>query len=180
MSSVSQDEKAVDKRKSAVDHLTIRCAVVRNNRITLLLNESYDGVKEIGKHRYIWLKHNPSFKEIPKGYVIHHLDHDKINNDPSNLVLMAKYHHMAYHAKNTHLDDTIEIEIDPAGYHPISKPWIGFRKSCNKFTLDFKEIIDGKTIRRRPTKIYGKPLLTREDAETARDLIWREQEWYQG
>lgn len=36
-------------------------------------------------HRYVWVHHNC---KIPKGYVIHHVDHDRANNDLSNLQLM--------------------------------------------------------------------------------------------
>jgi len=49
---------------------------------------------------YVWLKGNPSFKEIPAGYVIHHLDNDPLNDDISNLVLMQKHHHAPYHWKH--------------------------------------------------------------------------------
>lgn len=44
-----------------------------------------------GKGRFIFLQHNLEWiyahpdKEIPEGYVIHHIDENKLNNDPSNL-----------------------------------------------------------------------------------------------
>lgn len=41
-------------------------------------------------HRYVWEKH---FGEIPKGYDIHHKDHNRTNNDISNLELLTKSEH---------------------------------------------------------------------------------------
>lgn len=45
-------------------------------------------------HRYIWEIHNGT---IPKGYSIHHIDEDKINNDISNLELMKSGRHSRLH-----------------------------------------------------------------------------------
>lgn len=45
-------------------------------------------------HRYVWEKHNG---KIPKGYDIHHIDHDKNNNDISNLRMMTQCEHMRLH-----------------------------------------------------------------------------------
>ena len=35
--------------------------------------------KTMPRANYVWLKGNPSFSEIPKGYVVHHLDLDQTN-----------------------------------------------------------------------------------------------------
>ena len=45
-------------------------------------------------HRYIWEQVNGS---IPKGYDIHHIDHNKDNNDISNLELMPSIRHKQVH-----------------------------------------------------------------------------------
>lgn len=45
-------------------------------------------------HRYVWEKYNG---EIPKGCDIHHIDHDKSNNDISNLRMICKPDHMKLH-----------------------------------------------------------------------------------
>ena len=48
----------------------------------------------IREHRLIWESlHGP----IPKGYVIHHIDGNSKNNDPSNLRLMKHGEHVALH-----------------------------------------------------------------------------------
>lgn len=46
-------------------------------------------------HQAIWEHHNG---ELPKGYHIHHIDHDALNNDLSNLKLMSAEEHLKYHA----------------------------------------------------------------------------------
>lgn len=35
---------------------------------------------------------------VPAGFIIHHKDHNKLNNDASNLELMTRSTHMTYHA----------------------------------------------------------------------------------
>jgi len=45
-------------------------------------------------HQRVW-RYN--YGEVPKGYEIHHIDHDKTNNDISNLQLMTRGEHQAHH-----------------------------------------------------------------------------------
>lgn len=45
-------------------------------------------------HRLIY---EETFGPIPEGFHIHHLDNDKNNNDPSNLILMSKSNHHKLH-----------------------------------------------------------------------------------
>ena len=49
-------------------------------------------------HRYIWEYYNG---EIPKGYDIHHKDHNKDNNELENLELLTSSEHKKRHAKET-------------------------------------------------------------------------------
>lgn len=64
----------------------------------------------IGKrlHRYVWEYHHGL---IPKGYHVHHIDHNKSNNDISNLELMNGKRHVTLHglerAKN-HYEAMVE------------------------------------------------------------------------
>ena len=48
-------------------------------------------------HRAIWKSYNG---EIPKGYHIHHKDHNKENNDISNLELISPSAHSIHHHSN--------------------------------------------------------------------------------
>lgn len=41
-----------------------------------------------------------SSRETERSYVVHHVDHDKRNNDPSNLVKMGKKAHVRHHSVN--------------------------------------------------------------------------------
>lgn len=47
-------------------------------------------------HRYIYERVHGA---IPKGYQVHHIDHDKGNNEPDNLRLLTKSEHMRLHGK---------------------------------------------------------------------------------
>lgn len=53
-----------------------------------------DGQKETRLHRDKWEKYRGP---IPKGYVIHHKDHDRDNNKMSNLELMEWGAHTTHH-----------------------------------------------------------------------------------
>lgn len=46
-------------------------------------------------HHYVWKKYNG---EIPKGFAVHHIDHNPRNNDISNLVLMNMTEHASMHS----------------------------------------------------------------------------------
>ena len=67
----------------------------KEHRWYVVLDESFFSVKTMKKAVYVWLFHNPAFIQIPKGYVIHHLDHNSLNDDISNLALMQKHQHLS-------------------------------------------------------------------------------------
>lgn len=48
-------------------------------------------------HREVWRK---NFGEIPAGFHIHHVDHDKSNNSPLNLALMTIKAHLTLHSED--------------------------------------------------------------------------------
>jgi len=49
----------------------------------------------ISLHKYKWEKHHR--KPTPEGFVIHHKDHDNLNNDVSNLECVSISAHARYH-----------------------------------------------------------------------------------
>jgi hypothetical protein len=55
-------------------------------------------------HRYVWEFHNG---EIPKGFHVHHIDHNKSNNDISNLELLDFDTHMKYHYEEGKKDEKL-------------------------------------------------------------------------
>lgn len=50
-------------------------------------------------HRHVWIA---AHGEIPAGYVIHHADHDKANNQLGNLRMLSHAEHNSYHCKDNH------------------------------------------------------------------------------
>ena len=69
-------------------------------------------------HRYVWEKHNGP---IPKGFIIHHKDHNKLNNDISNLELMEERAHRKNHGVRLNKPLTMEeytyiLELHTQGY----------------------------------------------------------------
>lgn len=56
---------------------------------------------KIGRYRLLrshfnWMHHNDQW-EIPLGYVIHHVDYDRLNDTPDNLLLMTSFDHDHLH-----------------------------------------------------------------------------------
>jgi len=56
--------------------------------------------KQRGEHIHIWCSLN-GFDKVPYKHDIHHIDHNKLNNNPSNLMLMSKSNHMSLHRAQT-------------------------------------------------------------------------------
>jgi hypothetical protein len=125
---------------------------------------------------YVWLVHNPIFKDIPSGYVIHHLDGNPINNDPSNLVLMQKHHHLAHHLKNKIIHPKIKLVDgaydDDAVFAPISEPTIRTKYRKNGYMVVFMEMHGGKKKKRRIGQLNGESFKTKEQADNFKQLIW--------
>lgn len=95
-------------------------------------------------HQYIWMVANQA--EIPEGYSIHHIDHNKLNNSIYNLELVEQYTHTNEHNKEKkiifigeknpfygkqHTEET-KNKISQANKGRISKR----RKQVAQYTLD--------------------------------------------
>lgn len=121
---------------------------------------------------FVWLQGNPSFVAIPAAYVIHHLDFDKTNDDISNLALMLKYHHVAYHWKRkTVVSPVIMIDKCHTSHIPNKLPSI-YQKSENCFCVYFRE---GERGHSETVNIYSDEkgsFRTRERAQEFIDRIW--------
>jgi hypothetical protein len=160
---------------------------IRDNRFFVKVPsaETKTGSITIPRAHYIWLKHNPSFKKIPAGYVIHHLDRDETNDDPSNLVLMLKYHHTAYHVKYKIIEVPIHFERVRRTYEPTRIPYISFDKAAGLFYLVIYEPPNdpdnGEKHRIRKVFHYeGKKMFTKEEAEQTRDKLWEKWQYPAG
>ena len=55
------------------------------------------GSKHVFKHSVVMCQHL-GLTEIPSGFVIHHIDHNPLNNDISNLIMLTKEAHGKLHA----------------------------------------------------------------------------------
>lgn len=61
----------------------------------------YLSTKPIGEsrerlHVYMWQRH---YGDVPDGYHVHHVDHDKGNNEIANLEAVAAFEHLAHHGE---------------------------------------------------------------------------------
>jgi len=141
---------------------------LRSNRFFVRVKYDDGRVSTMPRANYMWLKNNPSFSTIPPSYVVHHLDWDQTNDDPSNLVIMQKYHHSAYHWKNKIKEipiNTYSESVDITGLKTLPR----VKKRCGTYYLLFHA--NGK-----PYSVWrdfdGNRLLTPESAEVlAREVF---------
>jgi len=54
------------------------------------------GSKHIYEHQAVYCK-DRGLTELPPKHVIHHLDGDKMNNDPNNLIMLSNVDHLRLH-----------------------------------------------------------------------------------
>ena len=65
-------------------------------------------------HRRVWEDANG--RSIPPGMDIHHVDHNKLNNHPDNLVLLTKAEHTRLHSEEVVPAGSPAVDIVTAGY----------------------------------------------------------------
>ncbi len=108
---------------------------------------------------------------------------DETNDDPSNLAMMSKYLHTAYHIKHViHKKAILDLNghklplKNRIFFFPTRKPTV--QPSCNKkrFNVVFRERgEDG--LSGDPIKLSwyrGKKIITKEEAQTVANSIWAE------
>lgn len=149
------DKSSLDKMPlDDITNYKIIKKFLSNNRWHVVLNIPFNGKKSMPQANYNWLINNPSFLDIPKGYLVHHLDLDELNDDISNLALMMKHHHVAYHIKHKNIKVNIELRkpINIKGnfyyFENCSKPKIYYRKDRNQWEVNWYERKDGSRIGR--------------------------------
>ena len=59
-------------------------------------------------HVYVWEHYNG---EVPKGYHIHHKDHDKNNNEIENLVLLSASEHASLHGDSVRVLNKVKVPL---------------------------------------------------------------------
>lgn len=87
--------------KSGIDHpRAVERSVKSGGYIEVFTPEWYTGRSDHGKtyeHIIVYCEHN-GITEVPTGMVIHHLDENKQNNDPRNLIMLSIQDHRRIHA----------------------------------------------------------------------------------
>lgn len=160
---------------SDIDYINlceIQERVLAKDHWILILKDSISGRNwKMAQSHYTWLKYNPVFSEIPPNYVIHHLDGDKLNDDPSNLVIMLRYQHSAYHLKTHFKIPETKIKLNKGLDLPKNEPSIYRRKDTKIKRYVLYWDVNGK--RYSITSYAGRQFKAREDAEWAKAQIWQ-------
>ena len=150
---------------------------IRNDRWHVKIKSS-GPIQVIPLANWVWLNHNRSFKFIPEGYLIHHLDLDPLNDDPSNLAIMLKSLHTSYHLK--HLSREVNVVIDRESGTPIYKPNAHYISTKKVWRIDYVvRMASGKTEQRRLYNHgeYGTPFKTQEQATQFIKYKWPYAQW---
>nr|WP_255567496.1 HNH endonuclease [Corynebacterium sp. TAE3-ERU16] len=87
----------------------------QGRRYTIGVNGYYratEGDREL-LHRAVWKHHRG---DIPDGWDVHHIDHDKTNNAVENLHCLSKADHAALHASERGDASDSRIDVLTAGY----------------------------------------------------------------
>ena len=161
-----------------VEDFEILDKFIRKGRWFVRLQKG-DTTRTMPQANYMWLKGNPGFKEIPKAYSVHHLDHDPLNDDLSNLALMYKHHHVAHHLKQKKAP-IVPIRIDPQDLgSPIRRPRIYYHRNMDRWFISYTINELGKTVTKSKRNIdgRGKNFKTKEEAEKAIEKLWPHKPW---
>lgn len=75
-------------------------AILRNGRYIL------PGIKYVALARVVYKKYHG---KIPKGYDIHHIDGDRLNDEPDNLVALSHEEHIILHENMSIAHQAIEV-----------------------------------------------------------------------
>lgn len=85
-------------------------------------------------HRLEWIKYNG---EIPKGYIVHHKDENKLNWSINNLELLKRSKHVLKHQHNLHNESTRRFG-EESRHHKLSKKDVDYiRKYHVKYDKHF-------------------------------------------
>lgn len=71
-------------------------------------------------HRYVWEYY---YGEIPKGFDVHHKDHNVDNNDISNLELLSSHDHQVLHGKEQTEETKAKKRANVDKIRDLTKAW---------------------------------------------------------
>lgn len=135
-----------------------------------LVNENNQGYYRLTNnellHRKVWEEYYG--QKIPEGYVIHHIDHNPLNNSISNLQLMTFEDHARLHHKGKVTKEEVKEELSrqktSTGYFRVN------RKPCPRCKRGFiyryqyidefgcKKAITSTSFKKLMLKVQGKGL----------------------
>ncbi len=85
-------------------------------------------------HKLEWIKH---YGEIPKGYVVHHKDENKLNWSIDNLELVSRGNHVLKHQHNLHNESTRRFG-EKARNHTLTQKDVDYiRANHKKYDKEF-------------------------------------------
>ena len=87
--------------------------IAEDTNLHYLEDTFYQAIKIDGKrrwlHQYKWECENK--RDIPKGFEIHHIDHDRLNNRVENLQLLSKDEHLKKHSSGNSIRNSSEKQL---------------------------------------------------------------------
>jgi HNH endonuclease len=117
------------------------------------------GYRRISVNGRLWLEHvlvweRTHGRSVPAGHDVHHVDGDKLNNDPSNLLLLTKLEHKRIHSGCVLVDGvwwkpckycgrTLPVTEEHWYFHPDGYPHYGRCRPCQ-----IRRAVEGKRARR--------------------------------
>ena len=123
-----------------IDRRAMRCRFCRNrynhpkNGKGTIDKKGYKWItingKQVRESHYIWCSDPYNLSFIPEGFVIHHLNGNKLNNQAENLILLSRDYHTKIHRAINKTDDS--YKQDPEYKKNMSKiitQWWAERKA---------------------------------------------------
>ena len=103
----------------------------------------------IGKklHRLLYCKYNNCTLEDIEGWDIHHIDEDKHNNKPDNLVAIPHGEHTILHHKNKIVDDETRLKISKSRQGLKASEETKWKMSKIKNTSGYRNVYKNKNKR---------------------------------
>lgn len=114
-------------------------------------------------HRAVWRAANPG-RTIPKGWHVHHIDHDPFNNAPSNLEAISTVDHGARHAGECSDSERENLER----IRPLASAWHGSPEGIEWHREHGKRSWDNREYRTLTCECCGVEYQTRKAGEHAR------------
>lgn len=108
-----------DNDLACVDGYSFR----KDKKTGYFLSSKLIGGKRKRLHVYIWEKYNG---EVPRGYAVHHIDENKMNNELSNLTVITSSEHSEIHGETRNENVRKKLAENVVKYAmPKAKEWHG-------------------------------------------------------